>query len=128
MGRRAEANINAEREGYRKCTRQRATPADVPLDAEFHPARRTTQRRIPPVFPISSGSSLLNHTGSWSDERPVLTAACTACALCALFCPEGAIARGSGSMAVDFLYCKGCGICQVVCPVRDAIHMQEVKA
>jgi pyruvate ferredoxin oxidoreductase delta subunit len=53
---------------------------------------------------------------------------CTACALCALFCPEGAISRDNGSMAIDYLYCKGCGICAVVCPVRDAIAMEEVRA
>ena len=58
----------------------------------------------------------------------MLTDACTACALCALFCPEGAIARNDGSMAVDYLYCKGCGICEVVCPVRNAIAMEEVPA
>jgi Pyruvate/2-oxoacid:ferredoxin oxidoreductase delta subunit len=30
-------------------------------------------------------------------------------------------------MAIDYLYCKGCGICEVVCPVQSAIHMEEVK-
>ena len=54
--------------------------------------------------------------------------ACTACAVCALFCPEGAISRRDGSMVIDFLHCKGCGICEVVCPVRNAISMEEVRA
>jgi Pyruvate/2-oxoacid:ferredoxin oxidoreductase delta subunit len=31
-------------------------------------------------------------------------------------------------VAVDYLYCKGCGICEVVCPVRNAIRMEEVRA
>jgi len=61
-------------------------------------------------------------------DRPLLMDECTACALCALFCPEGAISRDNGSMAIDYLYCKGCGICAVVCPVRDAIAMEEVRA
>ena len=26
------------------------------------------------------------------------------------------------------LYCKGCGICEIVCPVRDAVRMEEVQA
>jgi Pyruvate/2-oxoacid:ferredoxin oxidoreductase delta subunit len=56
----------------------------------------------------------------------VLTDACTACALCELFCPEGAIGRHAGEMSIDLLYCKGCGICEVVCPVRGAVGMQEV--
>ena len=75
---------------------------------------------------MSTTDSRGNHTGSWSDERPVLTETCTACALCGLFCPEGAIARRDGSMSIDLLYCKGCGICEVVCPVAGAIGMEEV--
>ena len=56
----------------------------------------------------------------------MLAEACNACALCALFCPEGAIARDRGAMAVDYDYCKGCGICEVVCPVKNAITMELV--
>ena len=59
---------------------------------------------------------------------PVFGEACTACAVCALFCPEGVISRRGGEMAVDLLHCKGCGICAAVCPVRDAIAMEEVSA
>ena len=36
---------------------------------------------------------------------------------------RGATARWS----IDYLYCKGCGICEVVCPVRNAIAMEEVR-
>jgi pyruvate ferredoxin oxidoreductase gamma subunit len=118
----ADANIRAAREGYERCTLQR-TLAD---DARVEPARAPEPRRSRAVFPVSSTDSLLNHTGSWSIDRPVLTGECTACALCALFCPEGVITRSNGSMAIDYLYCKGCGICEAVCPVRDAIHMEPV--
>jgi pyruvate ferredoxin oxidoreductase delta subunit len=124
MGERAGANVAAAREGYARCVRQRATATDVPVEVSHETARRRARL----VFPISRTDSLLNHTGSWSEDRPVLTSECTACALCALFCPEGAIARRNGAMVVDYLYCKGCGICEVVCPVRNAVHMEEVKA
>ena len=77
---------------------------------------------------MSTTDSRGKHTGTWSLDRPVLTAECNACALCALFCPEGAISRTDGAMAIDYLYCKGCGICEVVCPVRNAIAMEEVPA
>lgn len=128
MGATAEANIVAAREGYDRCTRQHAVAGDTPVEPAPDPGRPSERRQDRPVFPISTTDSHLNHTGSWSIDRPVLTGECTACALCALFCPEGVITRSNGSMAVDYLYCKGCGICEVVCPVRNAIHMEEVKA
>jgi len=122
LGGLAEANIAAARDGYRLCRRQRsrrgesavavATPVTAP------PAR--------PRFPISVTTSLAAETGSWSLERPVVDSACTACGVCALFCPEGAIERADGTITVDYLHCKGCGICEVVCPVRGALRLEEV--
>ena len=127
MGGAAEANIAAAREGYARCTRQHRLAGDLPVpprpDAEPLPGRRAF-----PLFAVSTTDSRGNQTGAWSLERPVLTDDCTACAVCALFCPEGAIARSAGSMIVDYRYCKGCGICAVVCPVRNAISMAEVSA
>jgi pyruvate ferredoxin oxidoreductase delta subunit len=125
MGAAAAPNVAAAREGFARCTRQRTREGDAPLELGATPA---SSSRPMPVFPVSTADSLAIHTGSWSLDRPVLRDACTACALCALFCPEGAIARTDGTMAVDYLYCKGCGICEVVCPVRDAIAMEEVAA
>ena len=126
MGGAAAMNAVAAREGYARCTRQRRRASDTPLETA---AERVDElRRVPPLFPVSTTDSLAVHTGSWSLDRPVLTEACTACALCALFCPEGAIARDDGSVVIDYLHCKGCGICEVVCPVREAVRMEEVAA
>lgn len=128
MGRSAETNLVAAREGYERCTRQRVLASDEPLELAVSAQTTGAPRRVPPLFPVSTTDSLGIHTGSWSLDRPVLTDRCTACAVCALFCPEGAIARGDGAMVVDYRYCKGCGICEVVCPVRDAVFMEEVRA
>jgi pyruvate ferredoxin oxidoreductase gamma subunit len=124
LGTLAGPNLVAAREGYEHCTRQHALAGDVPV------AATATAPGPPPdaVFPISVTTCRSNRTGSWSEEQPVLTDECTACALCALFCPEGAISRVDGHMLVDAEYCKGCGICEVVCPVRGAVHMEEVTA
>ena len=125
LGGASDANVAAAREGYARCTRQRPRPDDEPLEAGV---RAGAARAVTPPFCVSTTDSLANHTGSWSIERPVLTDACTACALCALFCPDGAMARADGAMVADDLYCKGCGICAAVCPVRDAVRMEEVRA
>ncbi len=128
MGGAAAMNVVAARDGYARCTRQRARAGDEPLEPESVSELARAPRPTPPLFPVSTTDSLGIHTGSWSLDRPVLTGECTGCALCALFCPEGAIARDDGSIAIDYLYCKGCGICEVVCPVRNAVHMEEVRA
>lgn len=124
MGRGAAANLLAAREGYARCRTQRSRPGDVLLE----PAAGMHAPGHVPLFPVSNVDSRGNLTGSWSLERPVLGDACSACGLCALFCPEGVITRVDGVMAIDERYCKGCGICAEVCPVHGALAMVEVRA
>jgi pyruvate ferredoxin oxidoreductase delta subunit len=128
MGAAAERNVIAARDGYDRCTRQRTRPGDPQLAAAIDAARIHGPRSQTPRFPVSTLDSYAIKTGSWSLDRPVLSSACNACALCALFCPEGAILREDGSITIDYVHCKGCGICEEVCPVRNAISMEEVPA
>ena len=118
------ANADAARAGYERCITQRSRAGDARVEpappAGLPPAR--------PRFAMTSRTSVANVTAGWSLERPVLRDACNDCAVCALFCPEGAITRTDGTVAIDYLHCKGCGICSVVCPVRDAIRMEAVPA
>ena len=125
MGSAALPNVLAAREGHARCRLQRRRAGDAPL-APGAPRRNGSVRPSP--FPVSTTDSLGIHTGAWSLDRPVLTEACNACALCALFCPEGAIERSDGAISIDYLYCKGCGICETVCPVHGAVRMEEVAA
>ena len=124
MGTGAGANVIAAGEGYARCTTQHTLAGDTRVE----PAHELAEPPRARIFPVSTTDSRSRHTGTWSLDRPVLTAECNACALCALFCPEGVITRSDGVMAIDYLYCKGCGICEVVCPVRNAITMEEVPA
>ena len=64
-------------------------------------------------------------TGSWRLQKPVIARErCVRCLLCWLFCPEGAIKRGSTGLSVDLDHCKGCGICAQECR-KGAISMVE---
>jgi 2-oxoacid:acceptor oxidoreductase gamma subunit (pyruvate/2-ketoisovalerate family)/2-oxoacid:acceptor oxidoreductase delta subunit (pyruvate/2-ketoisovalerate family) len=125
LGGRADANIAAARAGFEQCLRQHTLASDHRLE---RPELASVTPRLPAVYPVSSTDSRPNRTGTWSLDRPILLGACNACALCAVFCPEGAITRVAGTMIVDYDHCKGCGICEVVCPVRNAIEMEAVPA
>ena len=126
FGKLGEANVAAARDGYRAIQRQRRLERDKVSAGE---AEVEAAPQIEPLrFPISRTTSLSADTGSWSLERPVILDPCTACGVCALFCPEGVIERSDGTMTIDYFHCKGCGICEVVCPVRGAIALEEVAA
>jgi 2-oxoacid:acceptor oxidoreductase gamma subunit (pyruvate/2-ketoisovalerate family) len=49
---------------------------------------------------------------------------CTRCDTCLVFCPEGIIRREAPGYAVDYSFCKGCGICVEECP-RAAMELTE---
>jgi len=63
-------------------------------------------------------------TGTWRALKPVLDESkCIRCLLCWVECPEPAIIRlEDDSVRIDYDFCKGCGICADVCPVK-AIEM-----
>ncbi|HOK22831.1 MAG TPA: 4Fe-4S binding protein [Candidatus Hydrothermia bacterium] len=71
-------------------------------------------------------------TGSWRASRPIWDAGkCTNCLLCWLYCPDNAIilkeVNGNPKVSgINYDYCKGCGICDDVCPPKvDAIYMKK---
>jgi pyruvate ferredoxin oxidoreductase delta subunit len=74
-------------------------------------------------------SSLEYKTGVWRSQTPVIDyAKCTKCLICWIYCPEPTIVRITGNpekaVEIDQNYCKGCGICAQVCPVK-AIEMRQ---
>lgn len=77
-----------------------------------------------------AGSSLRNKTGSWRTFRPVVDKQiCIGCNRCWLFCPDCSIGvkEPSKKAEVNYDYCKGCGICAEVCPVKCIKMKREEK-
>jgi pyruvate ferredoxin oxidoreductase gamma subunit len=69
---------------------------------------------------MPAGTSRRFETGDWRQERPRLDLnACVHCMLCWLYCPDSSIVARDGRIAeIDLTHCKGCGICEQVCPPR----------
>lgn len=70
-------------------------------------------------------------TGDWRMRKPVFDdKLCIQCMFCFIYCPDTSITvENSKVTGVDYRYCKGCGICENVCPVKPvkAIRMEKDK-
>jgi len=68
-------------------------------------------------------------TGQWRLKRPEIDQGrCTKCLMCWLHCPEASVGRGDGNRVwIEYDYCKGCGICGAVCPVKAILMVKEVS-
>jgi len=79
-----------------------------------------------PIAGVVPGGSTpeMNKTGDWRSERPIWDEeTCIQCLQCWQNCPDAAFETEEGEIAgINYDYCKGCGICENICPV-DAISM-----
>ncbi len=76
------------------------------------------------LFPIGRpGVGSAGKTSSWRTSRPEINLdLCVKCGQCWTFCPEGVIdVNNDGYPVIDYEYCKGCLICQDVCPKEGCI-------
>ena len=77
------------------------------------------------------GSSSKFKTGDWRSFRPITDLnKCIHCMQCVVNCPDDAIpTEGKGNdikrKETDFDYCKGCMICENVCPVKCISRKEE---
>jgi pyruvate ferredoxin oxidoreductase gamma subunit len=70
-------------------------------------------------------------TGLWRTKRPVIdTTRCHQCIwVCGTFCPDNAITRDKdGYPTVDLDHCKGCMICEAVCPFHAISSLPEKES
>jgi pyruvate ferredoxin oxidoreductase delta subunit len=46
--------------------------------------------------------------------------------MCLAICPEGCIQeKEKNAFICDYNYCKGCGLCALVCPKKDIVMIGE---
>ena len=105
-------------------------PQEIPTlqDDELDPAvfARTT---------CYAAGHLVSTNAGWRNERPVVDAqACTGCLQCYLYCPDGCIfkvepAEGTTcGIAIDYDFCKGCGMCVRACKFGALSMVSEPQA
>jgi len=77
---------------------------------------------------IEAGCAEEYETGSWRTFRPRwLEDRCIQCLRCWIYCPDSAIVLKDGNVVgIDYVHCKGCGICAHECPAKEkAITMER---
>lgn len=94
--------------------------------ASEHGYRGAVDLIIPAPLPNTANPGHI--TSNYRIFRPVVDqAACTACRICWVSCPDACIsvdADKDEKVRIELAYCKGCGICWEVCP-RHCIAAQD---
>ena len=82
-----------------------------------------------------AGGHLVDKNAGWRNVRPVIDEAkCIGCLQCYLYCPDGTVfkkepAQGSRcTVAIDYDFCKGCGMCVNACKSGAIVMIPESEA
>ncbi len=79
---------------------------------------------------MQPGSSKKYKTGEWRTYKPAIDLAkCIKCGQCWMVCPDASIfqRKQDGKYEINHAYCKGCLLCEKVCPVKAIDHELEDK-
>lgn len=70
--------------------------------------------------PYTENSSYKASVAHWRVDKPVFNSNfCINCYSCWLYCPDSSIVvRGEKMTGIDYVHCKGCGVCSSVCPTN----------
>jgi 2-oxoacid:acceptor oxidoreductase delta subunit (pyruvate/2-ketoisovalerate family) len=83
---------------------------------------------LEPGGTVIAGDAVQPQTGAWrTGVKPsVDISKCVNCLLCWLQCPDSAVVLdGTTFVGFDFDFCKGCEICEAVCPVGAIAMVSE---
>ena len=83
--------------------------------------------QIMDYMPISlPQEGVAGKTGAWRSQRPIFDSEkCIHCQICWIFCPDNCVDRETAE--IDYIYCKGCGICSKECPAGAITMEPEVE-
>jgi len=86
-------------------------------------------KELPEGDILKSGTAVQFETGDWRTKKPVWDEKlCIQCLFCYIYCPDSAITvKDSKVTGVDYRFCKGCGICENVCPVKPVKAIRMFK-
>ena len=89
---------------------------------------KTKLEILPGAVIAHNTSSAVPKKVSYRNFKPVTDySKCIKCARCWMFCPDIAFKKNAEGFFENIEeYCKGCGLCAKVCPVK-CIKMVEVK-
>ena len=78
------------------------------------------QEKLPENRAYTENSTKQASVAHWRVQKPVHNNnICINCFNCWVYCPDGAIlARDEKLSGVDYVHCKGCGVCVQVCPTN----------
>jgi pyruvate ferredoxin oxidoreductase delta subunit len=97
------------------------------MKKEVYKSKKAKWDKLPKGGVIDEGgTSLYFKTGNWSKKKPLRDKKkCINCLHCWMVCPDNAIRVKNGKIKkIDPDYCKGCGLCEYICPVK-AIKMVD---
>jgi pyruvate ferredoxin oxidoreductase delta subunit len=79
---------------------------------------------------LEKATSRRYKTGSWRSFRPIWNKEkCIQCNQCWYICPDFAVLTDKDSKVTGFNYdfCKGCGLCAKICPVKPEKAITMIK-
>ena len=78
---------------------------------------------------LDAGNTEQYETGSWATFEPVLLPEiCIHCLICWVMCPDSSVlVEDDKVVGFDLFHCKGCAICEEVCPTKPEKAIKMVK-
>jgi len=79
-----------------------------------------------PTGPSYECGHLVTKNAGWRTFKPQIELdKCKNCLRCYLVCPDGVIFKTTEKVAIDYDFCKGCGICAHECKFKAITMVKE---